>query len=129
MSEPKAVNTGSEISASKTDIQSPANRIYVFRCGESGLYAFTADRKGRMLPSQIYPQIIWRFEQALTLRVDENSSRDQILKAALDGVARVGFHLIHGAIYGELLGFSTQDIGMDPHLCNWSPGISHKPRQ
>jgi hypothetical protein len=67
-----------------------------------------------MLPSQIYPQIIWRFEQALTLRVDENSSRDQILKAALDGVARVGFYLSHGAIYGELLRFSTQDIGMDP---------------
>ena len=70
------------------------------------------------MSSRLYPQIIWRFEQALTLRLDENSSRDQILKAALDGVARVGFHLIHGAIYGELLGFSTQDIETDHRLCN-----------
>jgi len=37
--------------------RSSAKRIYVFRCNESGLYAFTTDREGRMLPSQMYPQI------------------------------------------------------------------------
>lgn len=83
-------------------------RIYVFRCEETGLYAFAADREGRMLPSQLYPQITWRFEQALTLGFDGNSSRDQILRATLDGVAKRGFHLIHPALYGELLGFTTQ---------------------
>jgi hypothetical protein len=61
-----------------------------------------------MLPSQIYPQISWRFEQALTLCFDGNSSRDKILRATLDGVAKHGFHLIHAAIFGELLGFITQ---------------------
>ena len=105
----RAASTISEISVSKTDTQSPVKRIYVFRCDKSGLYAFTADRKGRMLPSQIYPQISWRFEQALTLRFDGNSSRDQILRATLDGVAKHGFHLIHAALFGELLGFITQD--------------------
>jgi len=89
----------------------PEKSIYVFRCEETGLYAFAADREGRMLPSQIYPQITWRFEQALTLRLDGNLSRDQILRATLDGVAKRGFHLIHPALYGELLGFTTQDTG------------------
>jgi hypothetical protein len=98
-------------SISKISARSPGKRIYVFRCEGSGLYAFTADREGRMLPSQIYPQVTWRFEQALTLRLDGNSSRDQILRATFDGVAKCGFHLIHAALYGELLGFTTQDPG------------------
>ena len=116
-------------SVSKIDTRSPVKRIYVFRCDESGLYAFTADRKGRMLPSQIYPQIAWRFKQKLTRRLDEKSLRDQMLRVALDGIAKRGFHLVHAAVYGELLGFTTQDIGTDPCLCNLSPGINNKPRQ
>jgi hypothetical protein len=104
----RAANVGSEKRDLKNGDPSSGRRIYVFRCDESGLYAFTADRKGRMLPSQIYPQISWRFEQALTLRFDGNSSRDKILRATLDGVAKHGFHLIHVAIFGELLGFITQ---------------------
>ena len=92
----------------KIDAQSPARRIYVFRCNESGLYAFTADRKGCMLPSQMYPQITWRFEHTLILRLNGNSWRDQILRVTLDGVAERGFHLIHAALYGELLGFIAQ---------------------
>ncbi len=87
----------------KIDAQSPTQRIYVFRCDESGLYAFTADREGRMLPSQMYPQITWRFEHALTFRLEGNSRRDQILRVTLDGVGERGFHLIHAALYGELL--------------------------
>jgi hypothetical protein len=104
----RAANAGSEKSDLKISTRSPGRRIYVFRCDESGLYAFAADRKGRMLPSQIYPQISWRFEQTLTLRLDGDSSRDKILRATLDGVAKRGFHLIHAAIYGELLGFTMQ---------------------
>ena len=69
----------------KIDTQSPANRIYVFRCNETGLYAFTADREGCMLPSQMYPQITWQFEYTLLLRLDGNSWRDQILRVTLDG--------------------------------------------
>ena len=62
-------------------------------------------RKGRMLPSQMYPQITWQFEHTLTLRLNGDSWRDQILRVTLDGVAERGFHLIHAAFYGELLGF------------------------
>ena len=88
----------------KIDAQSPPKRIYVFRCNESGLYAFTADREGRMLPSQMCPEISWGFEQALTFRLDGNSWRDSILSVMLDRVLEHGFHLIHAAQYGELLG-------------------------
>jgi hypothetical protein len=88
--------------------QASAKRIYVFRCNESGLYAFTTDREGCMLPSQMYPQITWRFEHTVMLRLDGNSWRDQILRVTLDGVAERGFHLIHAALYGELLGFIAQ---------------------
>jgi hypothetical protein len=129
MPRPRAANTVSEKTVSKIDTQSLVKNIYVFRCDESGLYAFTADRKGQMLPSQIYPQIAWRFEQKLTLRFDENSLRDQMLRGALDGIAKRGFHLVHAAVYGELLGFTMQDIGTDPCLCNLSRGINSKPRQ
>jgi hypothetical protein len=104
----RAANASSEKSDLRNGTPSPGRKVYVFRCEESGLYAFTADRKGRMLPSQIYPQISWRFEQALTLRLDGNSSRDKILRATLEGVAKCGFYLIHAAIYGELLGFTMQ---------------------
>jgi hypothetical protein len=90
------------------DGQSPEKRIYVFRCNGSGLYAFTADREGRMLPSQMYPQITWQFEHTLALRFNGDAWRDQILRVTLDGVAERGFHLIHAALYGELLGFITR---------------------
>src|SRR6516162_3639629 len=95
MPRPRAANTVSEKSVSKIDPQSLVKRIYVFRCNESGLYAFTADRKGRMLPSQMYPQITWQFEHTLTLRLNGDSWRDEILSVTLDGVAARGFHLIH----------------------------------
>jgi hypothetical protein len=41
----------------------------------------------------------------LALRFNGDSWRDQILRVTLDGVAERGFHLIHAALYGELLGF------------------------
>ena len=94
--------------------QSSAKHIYVFRCNESGLYAFTTDREGRMLPSQMYPQITWRFEHTLTFRPDGNFWRNQILRVTLDGLAERGFHLIHAALYGELLGFITQHSAAAP---------------
>lgn len=61
-----------------------------------------------MLPSQMYPQITWQFEHTLALRLNGDSWRDQILRVTLDGVAERGFHLIHAALYGELLGFITR---------------------
>ena len=88
----------------KIEAQSLARRIFVFRCNETRLWAFTMDREGCMLPLQMYPQITWRFEQALTFRLRGGSSRNKILRAMFDGVAERGFHLMHAAIYGELLG-------------------------
>jgi hypothetical protein len=95
-----------EKSVVKIDTRSPGRLIYVFRCNERDLYAFTADPEGRALPSQTRPEITWRFEQALALRLDGNSWRDPILRATFDGVAEHGFHLIHATLYGELLGRS-----------------------
>lgn len=48
------------------------------------------------------------FEHTLALRLNGDSWRDQILRVTLDGVAERGFHLIHAALYGELLGFITR---------------------
>jgi hypothetical protein len=98
------------VSDQRRPSEQPARRIYIFRCDGSGLYAFTADREGRMLPLQMYPQISWHLEYVLTVRFDGDSSRDKILRVALDGIAKHGFHLIHGALYGELLGFMTPHI-------------------
>jgi hypothetical protein len=93
-----------EKSVAKIDTRSPGKLIYVFRCNKRGLYALTADPEGRMLPSQMRPEITWGFGQALTFRLDGNSWRDSILRGTLDRVAEHGFHLIHAALYGELLG-------------------------
>jgi hypothetical protein len=92
-----------------------AKTIYVFRCSDSGLYAFTTDPKGQMLPSRIYPQIHWRFQGSVTLRLDENSPKWKILRAMLDAIAKHGFHLIHAAANTELLTFTAQhyDQGID----------------
>jgi hypothetical protein len=86
------------------DTRSRGHLIYVFRCNKRSLYALTADPEGRMLPSQMCPEISWGFEQALTFRLDGNSWRDSILSVMLDRVLEHGFHLIHAAQYGELLG-------------------------
>ena len=80
---------------------SQAKTIYLFRCGESGLYAFTADPSGHILPSRIYPQIRWRFERRVTLRPDENSRKRKIVMAILDAIAEHGFHLTHAAVNAE----------------------------
>ena len=88
----------------KIDMRSRGQLIYVFRCNKRSLYALTADPEGRMLPSQICPEISWGFDQALRLRLDGNSWRDSILSVMLHRVLEHGFHLIHAAQYGELLG-------------------------
>jgi hypothetical protein len=104
MTRRRAGSTVLEKSVAKIDMRFPGKMIYVFRCNKRGLYALTADPEGRMLPSQMCPEITWGFEQALTFRVDGNSWRDSILKVTLDRAAEHGFHLIHAALYGELLG-------------------------
>jgi len=78
-----------------------AKTIYLFRCGESGLYAFTADPSGHILPSRIYPRIRWRFERRVTLRPDKTSPKWQIASAILDAIAEHGFHLTHAAVTAE----------------------------
>jgi hypothetical protein len=74
----------------------PAEAIYLFRCGETGLYAFTADPNGQILPSVIYPQIKWRLEQRV--RPATNSPGRKIARATLDAIAKHGFHLTHSAV-------------------------------
>lgn len=76
--------------------------IYLFRCGDSGLYALTADSSGSALPSRIYPQIRWRFERLVTVRTDSNSLKQKIAQAILDSIAEEGFKLIHASVNPEL---------------------------
>jgi hypothetical protein len=76
--------------------------IYLFRCGDSGLYALTADSSGSVLPSRIYPQIRWRFERLVTMRTDSNSLKQKIVQAILDSIAEEGFKLIHASVNPEL---------------------------
>jgi hypothetical protein len=78
-----------------------AKTIYLFRCGETGLYAFTVDPSGHILPSRIYPQIRWRFERRVTLRLDGNVPKRQTATAILDAIAKNGFHLTHAAVSAE----------------------------
>jgi hypothetical protein len=76
--------------------------IYLFRCGDSGLYALTADSSGSALPSRIYPQIRWRFERLVTVRTDSNCLKRKIVQAMLDSIAEGGFKLIHASVNPEL---------------------------
>ena len=85
---------------------SSTKTIYVFRCGESGLYAFTADPQGYSLPSRIYPGICWWLERCVTLRLDRNSLKEKIVRTTLDEIAKHGFQLTHAALNSELLAFT-----------------------
>jgi hypothetical protein len=80
---------------------SPARTIYVFRCTGTGLYALTTDPTGHTLPSRIYPRIRWRFERRVTLRVETNSPKQEIVRATVDAIAKHGFCLTHKAIDAE----------------------------
>jgi hypothetical protein len=68
-----------------------ASWIYVFRCGESGLYALTADPTGEILPSQIYPQVSWHLERRVTLERDKSSAKQELINATLDAINKRGF--------------------------------------
>jgi hypothetical protein len=106
-------------SASKSDQPSDprpslGTTIYLFRCGESGLYAFTSDRKGRVLPSRLYPRMLWRFAQIVTLPLNKSSPGEKMFSAILDGIERHGFHLIHAALDEELLAFTAPGENKGP---------------
>src|SRR5580692_3349764 len=75
----------------------PPRTLYVFRCGESGLYAFATDPEGHTLPWQLYPRIRWSLERSVILRQDERSSNSAIVNVVLDAIAEYGFHLTHAA--------------------------------
>jgi len=82
---------------------SPTKPIYIFRCGETGLYAFTADSKGRILPSRLYPRVHWRLHRRILLRLDRNSPQAKILLTVFDAIEMHGFHLVHASIDEQLL--------------------------
>ena len=71
-----------------SDNELNARSVYVFRCGESGVYAFTVDRTGQIMP-RIYPRIRWRLQREVTLQRNENET----IKATLDAIRKCGFCL------------------------------------
>jgi hypothetical protein len=77
---------------------SKSKKLYVFRCGETGLYGLTSDPAGHSLPSRLYPQIRWRFERCVMPGVDPHLRRTEIARTIFDAIAEHGFYLTHGAI-------------------------------
>jgi hypothetical protein len=45
----------------------------------------------------------------VTLRLDKNSPNQEMVRATLDAIAKLGFYLTHAAIEAEPLAFVTQD--------------------
>jgi hypothetical protein len=66
--------------------------IYLFRCGETGLYALSHDRSGGSLPSSVCANR-WRFER----EIDITAGNRARYKPILADIVRQGFHLIHAA--------------------------------
>jgi len=79
-------------------------KIHVFRCGATGLYALTADSAGRNLPTQACKEK-WQFEQSIALRLDNSVLKHELTKATLAAIAKHGFYLTHAAIHA--LPFAT----------------------
>ena len=76
-----------------SDIDCKGNVIYVFRCNEGALYAFTVDRTGPTIPSHIYPRISWRLERCVTLHRRHNSENKELIEIALKAIKKHGFYL------------------------------------
>jgi hypothetical protein len=108
---------------------SPTKTIHVFSCGESELCAFSADPKGHILPSRIYPRVRWRFERRLTLRLDRNSPMGKIVRATLDAIAKHGFQLTHAAVNAELLAFTRTCTAVVGRRKPGKPGKPSSPCQ
>jgi hypothetical protein len=75
--------------------ESESKEIYVFRCNDSALYAFTADSSGHFLPSKLYPRINWRLERRVTLHCNRNSDNAKVITATLKAIVEYGFYLTH----------------------------------
>jgi hypothetical protein len=78
---------------------STSQKIYVFRCGASALYALTADIAGPNLPLPACPAG-WRFKQSVTLRLDKSSPNHELIEATRAAIAKHGFYLTHAAVHG-----------------------------
>ena len=72
-----------------------ANLIYVFRCNDSALYAFTGDPSGQILPSHIYPRVSWRLERCVTLHRYQKQVNKKVITATLKAIRKHGFYLTH----------------------------------
>jgi hypothetical protein len=101
----------------------PAKTIYVFCCVESGLFAFTADPEGHVLPSRMYPRLSWRFKRCMALQLNRSAPQRRIATATLKAIAERGFHLAHAAVNAELLALIEQrdDEAVDPCGCHGRP--------
>lgn len=96
--------------ASGTEYKMAATQsIYVFRYGNSALYALTDDRSGYKLPVQIYPNG-WQFQQTITLARDQRAGKLDLAKATLNAIRVHGFYLTHAALGGNPIA-KLQDAG------------------
>jgi hypothetical protein len=96
-----------------SDNESPVNLIYVFRCNDSALYAFTGDCTGQILPSHIYPRIRWGLERCVTFQRHQNRANMKIITATLNAIVKRGFYLTHAG--SALFSLADQKPGEDTH--------------
>jgi hypothetical protein len=75
--------------------ESESKEVYVFRCNDSALYAFTADSSGHFSPSKLYQRINWRLERRVTLHCNHNSDNAKVTTATLKAIVEYGFYLTH----------------------------------
>ena len=73
--------------------ESESKEVYVFRCNDSALYAFTADSSGHFSPSKLYQRINWRLERRVTLHCNHNSDNAKVTTATLKAIVEYGFYL------------------------------------
>ena len=92
-----------------TDNEPKANSIYLFRCNDSGLYAFTADHTGQILPSHLYPRIRWRFERCVAIQPNQKPAKKEAVTATLDAIKKHGFYLTHAG--PEFVGLADGSSG------------------
>jgi hypothetical protein len=89
---------------------STSQTIYVFRCGTSGLYALTADRSGKILPSAACCPAGWRLERSIALGPEEATRNRDLVRATLAAIANQGFYLSHAAIGALPLDMASKQV-------------------
>ena len=84
------------------------SRLYLFRYGNSALYACAADNSEHALPKPTSSEIQWTYEGAVRLVHSERVGCRKAVKTMLEAIRNDGFYLMHQAFQDELLDYLCQ---------------------